>query len=213
MDGNRRYARELGIPEFEGHNKGLAKLTDVATWAFEAGVKELTVYAFSTENWKRSDTEVKFLLSLFERAMGETLEKLHQEAVRIRFVGDFSKLPPPLVVRMQSVEERSSAHTEKTLVIAFSYGGRSEIVAAANALQGRGHITEEMFAQALWTAGLSDPDVIIRTGGDYRLSNFLPWQSVYSELFFTDTKWPALTKKELLQIFETYATRERRHGG
>lgn len=213
MDGNRRYAREKGIPEFEGHNQGLTKLKDVASWAFELGIKELTVYAFSTENWNRSTIEVNFLLSLFERAMDDVFKEFEKEQVSLRFIGDFSKVPEKLAKQMKILEEKSQAHTEKTLVIAFSYGGRAEIVAAANMLRGRDEpITEEIFQDALWTKGLKNPDLIIRTGGDFRLSNFLPWQSTYSELFFTQTKWPAFTKGEFLKILLDFSTRERRLG-
>lgn len=214
MDGNRRWAREHGLPTLEGHRRGFEKLRDIMSWAADAAVKEVTVYAFSTENWNRTPEEVTYLLELFAQAFDAGLEPLIARGCRIRFIGDTTRFTPELQERMNEVTARSAAGTAGTLVVALSYGGRGEIVAATNRLiaSGVAHVDEETFANTLDTAGLADPDLIIRTGGEHRLSNFLPWQSVYSELFFTDTKWPDFSEQEFKEILAIYATRERRHG-
>lgn len=214
MDGNRRWARERNLPTHEGHRKGFEKLRDVVQWAHDAGVQEVTVYAFSSENWNRNPEEVAYLLELFARAFDTGLEPLIARGCRVRFIGDRTRFSQQLQDTMADVGARSASGTAGTLVVALSYGGRDEIVAAANRLIASGvqPVTPETFAAALDTAGLHDPDLIIRTGGEQRLSNFLPWQTVYSELFFTDTKWPDFSEQEFRDILDTYANRERRHG-
>lgn len=214
MDGNRRWARERGLPTPEGHHAGFEKLRDVVGWAADAGVREVTVYAFSTENWNRSPEEVAYLLELFEMAFEKGLEPLIERGCAIRFIGDHTHFSETLQQKMRELTERSASGTAGTLIVALSYGGRDEIVAATNKLLASGVVSVDAtsFAEALDTAGLADPDLIIRTGGEQRLSNFLSWQSVYSELFFTDTKWPDFSHEEFIKILEWYATRDRRHG-
>lgn len=214
MDGNRRWAREQGLPSVEGHRAGAEKLYDVAEWAYDAGVKELTLYTFSTENWQRSEEEVSYLMQLLEHFFSSELDRLIERGARIRIIGDRSRAPERTQQILQEAEEKTKNGTKGTLIFAFSYGGRAEILAAVNKVlaEGTKEVSEEEFSRALWSAGLSDPDLIIRTGGERRLSGFLTWQSVYSELFFTDTKWPALTKEEFLSILEEFGSRERRRG-
>lgn len=214
MDGNRRWAKERGLPTLEGHRKGLEKVRELVTWAREAAVDEVTLYAFSTENWNRTSEEVGYLMELFERAFSEYFDTFTSEGGRLRFIGERERLPEKLRTVMEKAEERSASGTNGTLIIALSYGGRAEILAAMNALLagGRTTVTEEEFEASMWSAGLQNPDLIIRTGGEHRLSNFLTWQSVYSELYFTDTKWPDFTREEFDAILADYASRERRLG-
>ncbi len=214
MDGNRRWAKERGLPTLEGHRKGSEKIRDVCRWAYGAGVKEVILYAFSTENWNRSPEEVSYLLDLFEEALPPLLKDIRKEGGRIRFIGERERFPEKLQGTMRALEEESADGTRGTLAIALSYGGRSEILAAVNALLARrARVADEAsLKEAMWSAGLRDPDLIIRTGGEQRLSNFLTWQSAYSELFFTETKWPDFSKEEFDVILEAYGARERRHG-
>jgi undecaprenyl diphosphate synthase len=213
MDGNRRFAKAHGLPSLEGHRGGFEKAREVAEWAFGAGVEELILYAFSTENWNRAPEEVAYLLELFSSAFEKGLEPLIESGVRVRFLGALERFPEPLRQHMRDMKARSVAGRRGTLAIALSYGGRAELVAAANRLRAAdGPIDEAALAGALWTAGMRDPDLILRTGGESRLSNFLLRQSAYSELFFTDTLWPDLGREELGSILAAYAARERRHG-
>ena len=213
MDGNRRWAKEQGLPTLAGHEAGAQKMQELLTWAREAGVQEVTVYAFSTENWNRSEEEVQGLMKLAERFLTESGKKFEDAKVRIRFIGERERFSAAFQENMTMLEERTK-DGDITLVLALSYGGRSEIVEAVNQLlaEGKGNVSEEEFSQVLWTKGLLDPDILIRTGGEQRLSGFLPWQSVYSELFFTDTKWPDFSKQEFSQILDAYKVRERRRG-
>lgn len=216
MDGNRRWAKSRGLPSFIGHQKGLDKIKEVAGWAQDAGVKELILYAFSTENWNRSEEEITYLLQLFEKGIQNFLESIndvYERKGRIRFIGQRERFSTRIQELMQEAEEKTKNGDGGTLVIALSYGGRTEILEAAKALQGsKEEITEESFRKHMWSKDLSDPDIIIRTGGEMRLSNFLAWQSVYSELFFTDTKWPGFTKREFLSILKQFEKRHRRKG-
>lgn len=214
MDGNRRWAKEHGLSTLEGHRKGLENLKEITRAAFSAGVKTLYFYAFSTENWNRAPEEVSYLMDLFAGAIKKELAELKDEGVRVRFVGDLSRLSEGLRTAAYALEKETANGEKGTLALCLSYGGRPEILAAVNALMGKGktHIDEEDFRKALWGGDLPDPDLIIRTSGEQRLSNFLTWQSAYSELAFTNTKWPDFTEGELLQIFAAYAARERRHG-
>lgn len=214
MDGNRRWARAQGLSTIEGHTAGARKISEVAAWAQEAGVAELILYTFSTENWNRAPEEVSGLMQLAERFFSKELEQIETLGVRIRFVGDMSKVSSSLLSVMRTAEERTRSGTKGTITFAFSYGGRAEILSAVNTLlqEGREEVSEEDFSNVLWTRGLEDPDLVIRTGGDHRLSNFLPWQTVYSELVFLDTLWPDLSKEEFSRVLETFQTKERRHG-
>ena len=215
MDGNRRWAKEQGLPGVGGHAAGLTKVKEMVRCAFSQGVETVILYAFSTENWNRSKEEVGYLMNLFEGALMRELAELSKENVRVRFIGDLTHLSEKLRTSIKKVEEET-AHpdAQKTLVLAISYGGRAEILSAVNKLlnEGKKDVREDELNRALWTSDIPEPDLIIRTGGEKRLSNFLTWQSVYSELFFTDTKWPAFTKEEFADILREFSTRERRRG-
>jgi undecaprenyl diphosphate synthase len=214
LDGNRRWARAKGLPTLEGHRRGYTKVREITEAAFEAGVQYVTLYAFSTENWNRDPAEVSYLLSLFEELINLEIEDITKKGIRARFIGDLSRFPAHLASAARALEEKTKDNKKGTVVVALSYGGRPEIVHAVNALlqEGREAVSEEDISKKLWTHDIPDPDLIIRPGGEKRLSNFLTWQSVYSELFFTNTFWPDFSKEELLRILEEFSKRERRHG-
>ena len=214
MDGNRRWAKERSLPTLEGHRQGLEKVKAATRWAFDAGVAEVTIYAFSTENWNRSKEEVEYLMELFEDAFKHQFIEVMKEGGRLRFISQRERMSEKLQVLMRNAEEESKNNENGTLIIALSYGGQAEILSAANALlaEGKEQITETDLRNRMWSAGLLDPDLIIRTGGEKRLSNFLTWQSTYSELFFTDTMWPSFSEEEFTAILADFSSRERRHG-
>ncbi len=220
LDGNRRFAREHGVPVVEGYRRGFDALERVVLAAQERGIAHVVVYGFSTENWQRPEGEVASLMQLFEMIAREGLGQIMQKGVALRFVGQRERFSLELQHLMDGLEERSPANARCTLWVCLSYGGRAEIVhAAQRAAQSGKEITEETLAKYLWTAGLPDatvampdPDLIIRAGGEQRLSNFLLWQSAYSELFFVDTLWPAFTVDDFDAILAEYATRSRRMG-
>lgn len=211
MDGNRRWAKQQKLPTFEGHRKGAETLKELVRWAEKAHVTHIIAYAFSTENWKRSEEEVGALMKLLEEYLKDDLRELSTSA-QIRFIGERERFSPNVQQAMKEVEEKAMK-TGPVLAIALSYGGRSEIVRAAQALQEHGSvISEEAISGALMTLGIPDPDLIIRTGGDQRLSNFLPWQSVYSELVFTSTLWPDFSEEEFTQHLSSFRDRKRNFG-
>lgn len=214
MDGNRRWARAHNLPVFEGHSKGYEKLEEVVKWAREEHIPHVIAYAFSTENWLRAEDEVGYLLKLFRFVLENKAEKMIAEKVRVRFVGDLARFPEDIQEGMKRIEEKTSQSYEVTLHIAVSYGGRAEILAAVNGFLSCGvsSVNEEIFSRALWVGDVPDPDIVIRTGGEKRLSGFLPWQSVYSELFFVDAWWPDFSQEEFHGILAGFRTRERRHG-
>lgn len=214
LDGNRRWARERGLPTFEGHRRGMANVKKIARAARDLGIKHMVVYGFSTENWNRSKDEVRYLLGIFESTIRENLKAMAtKEKSAVRFVGQRKRFPPSLQNAMREVEEQNPKHPRHTLWICLSYGSRAEIVAAARRIsEKREKITEHSLARHLWTAGMPDPDLIIRTSGEQRLSNFLLWQGAYSELFFVKKHWPAFTRADLQKILREYAGRERRMG-
>ncbi len=213
MDGNRRWAKETGVMSLEGHRAGAEKIKEAAGWARDAGVQTLICYTFSTENWHRPEREVSYLMDLLESFLKKETAFLKKEGIRLRVVGEREKFSPRLRLLMEVVEKETAAGARHTLVLALSYGGRAEILAAANrAIAAGERVDETSFKKYFWTEGIADPDLIIRTGGERRLSGFLPWQGVYSELFFVDTKWPAFSKEEFLNILNEYGTRERRMG-
>jgi undecaprenyl diphosphate synthase len=214
LDGNRRWAKAKGLPKLEGHRVGLLEtLRDTVRFVRTRGIKHLIVYMFSTENWGREPVEVSYLMDLFRESIKNEMEALGKEGVRVRFVGQRERFSPDLQQAMDTTEKETEKNDGITLWCCLSYGGRPEIAAAANAAAAKaGDITEETIAKNLWTAEMPDPDIIIRTGGEKRLSGFLTWQSVYSELFFTDTLWPDFSEKEFDAILAEFATRERRHG-
>jgi undecaprenyl diphosphate synthase len=209
-DGNGRWASARGVPVNEGHSAGAdtvkARLRDCA----ELGVKELTVYSFSTENWSRPKAEVEGLMAMFsQRIAGETPE-LDEEGVRMRFIGRREGVSEQLVEQMNWAEEVTSANEQITLFVAFNYGGRAEIIDAARRFRGS---TEEEFRSCLYAPEMHDPDVIIRTSGERRLSNYLLWQSAYSELIFRDELWPDFTRESLEESLAEFSERRRRFGG
>jgi undecaprenyl diphosphate synthase len=209
-DGNGRWAQGRGVPVNDGHSAGAdtvkARLRDAA----ELGIKEFTVYSFSTENWSRPETEVRGLMRMFsKRIAGETPE-LHEEGVRMRFIGRREGVSKRLREQMTWAEELTAANERITMYVAFNYGGRAEIIDAARRFQGS---TEEEFRACLYAPEMHDPDLIIRTSGERRLSNYLLWQSAYSELVFRDELWPDFTREALEQCLAEYAERRRRFGG
>lgn len=213
LDGNRRWAKEQGLSSFEGHRRGVDNLETIVYAAHDAGVAHVIVYAFSTENWGRTPEEVSYLMQLFETAIREKLSRLATKDIAVRFVGELRRFPHTLQNTMEEVTHTNPGTPKTTLWMCLSYGGRAELAQAARATAASGEsITEESLAKHLWTAGMPDPDLIIRTGGEKRLSGFLPWQSIYSELFFIEKYWPAFTKEDLETILEEYAVRERRMG-
>jgi len=215
LDGNRRWAKERGLPSLEGHRRGFENVRSLIAWSREEQINTLYIYAFSTENWKRSPEEVGYLMKLFAEAFsGKLVDEAIENGLKIVFLGDRTPIAPELLIEMEKTEERTKEGEVGTLAVCLSYGGRAEILVGVNKLLARGTEpkTEEEFKQALWGAGLPDPDLIIRTGGEKRLSGFLTWQSVYSELFFVETKWPDFSKEEFLGILEEYHSREQRRG-
>lgn len=212
MDGNRRWAKAKGLPSLEGHRAGAEKFKDVVRLVRSNDIKHFVVYGFSTENWNREPSEVAYLMDLFREALQKEMSELGKENVRVRFIGQRERFSDDLQQAMNTVEKETAQNDAITLWICFSYGGRAEIVAAAQAAAKSGEITEESLRAHMWSAEMPDPDIIIRTGGEKRLSGFLMWQSIYSELFFTDTLWPDFTKEEFDAILAEFATRERRNG-
>lgn len=214
MDGNRRWANAHGKPVFEGHRVGYDTLAQTVGWAREAGIPHVVAYAFSTENWQRTEDEVSYLMKLFQFILDNEAERMIAERVRVRFIGERERFHDDIQRGMKNIEDKTAEKYDITLHIAVSYGGRAEIMAAANrlAFEGSGVETEESFAKKLWSYPMPDPDIIIRTGGEMRLSGFLPWQSVYSELFFIPTMWPDFSRAEFDGILAEFHTRKRRHG-
>ena len=209
MDGNARWARERGLPTLAGHKAGVDALKQTVKDAVRLEVEQLTVYAFSTENWSRPEDEVSGLMAIFaERIESETPE-LNDEGVRIRYVGRRAGIDPELIRRMEWSEAETAANTRLNLFVAFNYGGRAEILDAAERYGGGG---EEEFAKLLYAPDMSEPDLLIRTSGERRLSNFLLWQTAYSELVFTDTLWPDFDEAELAAALAEFSARERRYG-
>lgn len=214
LDGNRRWAKENGLPKLEGHRVGLLEtLRKTVRFVHARGIKHLAVFMFSTENWNREAGEVAYLMDLFRESIQKEMKELQEENVQIRFAGQRERFAHDLQEAMDTIERDTAHNTGITLWACLSYGGRAEIVHAANeAVKAGLPITEESLAAHLWTAGMPDPDIIIRTSGEERLSGFLTWQSVYSELFFTNTKWPDFSEQEFDALLAEYADRERRHG-
>jgi undecaprenyl diphosphate synthase len=220
MDGNGRWAERRGLPRSAGHRAGVDRIRDTIEACLEYGVKYLTLYAFSTENWNRPASEVDFLMNLFMEALQKEVPELHQQQIKIRFIGLKDKLAPELVELMEESEKLTAANNRLTVNIAINYGGRSEIMAAVKGIarqvrEGRlepDRLQEEDLTARLFTSGQPDPDLLIRPGGEKRISNFLIWQMAYSELYFTDDYWPEFSKNHLLAAFESYSNRERRFG-
>lgn len=212
-DGNRRWAKAHGVSIAEGHKRGMEKGEEVAEWMSTRGIDHLIFYAFSTENWNRSKEEVDQLMQLFEHGLSDSFSRMKEMGARVRFIGERDRFSAAMQEKMRTLEETSD-ESARQITIALSYGGRNEIVRAVNRALARGdaQVDEESFAALLDTAGIPDPDIIIRTSGEQRLSNFLPWQSTYSELFFTELLWPDFTEKEFDRILQEYSARQRRRG-
>jgi undecaprenyl diphosphate synthase len=216
MDGNGRWAQEHGLPRLEGHRAGTDNIRRVLEACGEYGIKIVTIYAFSTENWQRPPDEVKGLMGILERVMEKEVENLHREGVRLRHVGELEGLSDKLRRAVLDAMELTKDNEGLTLNVAFNYGGRAEIVRGARKLLEDDvdphTVDEELFGRYLYTAGLPDPDLIIRTGGEMRLSNFLIWQSAYAEYYSTPTYWPDFDTEELAKALLAYAQRDRRFG-
>jgi len=213
MDGNRRWAKARGMNAAQGHQEGYKRFKEVVDSLFEKGVKYLTVYAFSTENWKRDTEEVGALMNLARFVMEKEVDRYRGRNIKINIMGRASDYPDDIARKAAEINSDTASDTGGTLNIAFSYGGRAEIVEAVNhVIQSGEEVTEESISENLYTAGQPDPELVIRTGGDPRLSNFLVWQSYYSEIYFTDTLWPDFDGKEVVKALDFYSTIKRNFG-
>jgi undecaprenyl diphosphate synthase len=216
MDGNGRWAEMRGLPRIEGHKRGAERTREVISAAAEVGINTLTLYAFSLENWRRPDEEVSMLMKLLEVYLKKEFRELIRKGIVFRTIGEIWRLPGAIQVILKDVEEKSSQNKGMNLVLALSYGGRNEIIRAVKKAITGGVKAEDMnekyFDSLLDTAGIPAPDLIIRSSGEKRMSNFLLWQAAYSELYFTETLWPDFTREELLLAVHDYQMRERRFG-
>ncbi|MBM3189594.1 MAG: di-trans,poly-cis-decaprenylcistransferase [Chloroflexi bacterium] len=217
MDGNGRWARARGLPRAAGHRAGVENLRRILRAAVEFGIEYLTLYAFSTENWSRPPTEVRALMGLLERALRTELQELHESGVRIRHIGATDGLAAGLVKGIRDAEALTAGNTRLNLNVCLNYGGRREIVEAVRRIVAAGVAPEQIDEQAitrhLWMADSPDPDLIIRTAGEMRLSNFLLWEAAYAEFYSTPTLWPDFDRAELLRALEAFQRRQRRYGG
>lgn len=214
MDGNRRWARERGLPVIAGHRAGARALKEVAQHALDVGVANLTVFSWSTENWRRPATEVDGFMSLYIEKIDEEVPELHAKGARVRFIGRRDEVGGALAERIEWAEALTAHNERMTFCVAFNYGGRAELVdAAREAVRlGLGDLDEERFASLLTTAGMPDPDLVIRTSGEQRISNLLLWQVAYAELFFSPKLWPDFGAADLDAALADYASRQRRLG-
>ena len=217
MDGNGRWAKERGLPRLAGHRAGTQNLRTIIRAAANLGIKHLTFYAFSTENWARPQDEVSGLMDLLAEFLESEIQELHKEGARLLHIGHLEGLGTVLQKKVEDAIELTKNNTKIDVILAFNYGGRDEIVCALKKLIQAGTPAEEVNIQslsdAMFTAGTPDPDIVIRTSGEQRTSNFLDWQSVYSEWFFPKTYWPDFSEADLLQIIEDFNKRDRRFGG
>ena len=220
MDGNGRWAKKRGLPRIRGHQVGADSVTAVLKACRTAGVKYLTLYAFSTENWIRPKAEVMGLMSLLSKFLRDQSYELHDNKTRLRVIGHKEDLPAPVLKALNRVIAETSHYTEGTLTLALSYGARGEITDAVRAIAERvkrgelkpGDITEKTISENLYTSEIPDPDFMIRTSGEQRISNCLVWQLSYAEFYFTETAWPDFREKEFLEAIEVYKSRHRRFG-
>lgn len=220
MDGNGRWAKKRGMPRTFGHKKGAENVVKITRAMKESGVKYLTLYAFSTENWQRSKDEVDALMQLLNEYLDKELKEIMDNNVRIVFIGERYMLSDSIQAKITFLEKESEKNTDLTLCIALSYGSRQEILSAVKKIAAKvkegsmdiSQITQDVFSEELYTKEIPDPDVLIRTSGEQRISNYLLWQSAYTELFFTNTLWPDFGKDELWDIINKFNQRERRYG-
>ncbi len=213
LDGNRRWAKERRLTSFEGHRRGLEKITDVVKWCRKRGIKVLTLFVFSTENWNRSKEEVDYLMKLANKAVKNSSQEILKQGIMVRVIGEKGRLPAFVLKTIGEVEKETKGNNDMTLNFALSYGGRSEIVQAVKKVVASGitadQVTEKLISENLWT---TDLDLIIRTGKEKRISNFLIWQAAYSELYFYEKYWPDFSEDDLDAALEEYAHRKRRFG-
>lgn len=220
MDGNRRWAKEKGYPSQMGHKKGAEVLESTIKYCNEKGIKYLTVYAFSTENWKRTEDEVNAIMVIFEKYLDKFIKMSDLENIKLRVLGNVEELPKNIKDKIAKMYERTKNNTGLNFNIAFNYGGRAEIVKATKDIVKQvidkkiniEDITEQTISDNLYTKGQDDPDLVIRTSGELRISNFLPWQIAYSEFLFLDKYWPEFTNEDIDNAIETYSNRHRRKG-
>ena len=214
MDGNGRWAKKRLLPRVMGHKRGLTALENLAARCAELGVEYLTVFAFSTENWRRPEDEVSFLMKLFLQALGGKVAKMHQNNLRLKVIGNRSRFPAAIVEGIEAAERLTAGNTGLTLTVAADYGGRWDILQAANRLiaEGKSEITEDDLSRCLSLAEAPEPDLFIRTGGETRISNFMLWQMAYAEFYFTDALWPDFDAAEFDRAISSFRVRERRFG-
>lgn len=220
MDGNRRWATQRKLPKLIGHQEGVKSLKRLVKHVGAAGLEYLTVYAFSSENWQRADEEVSYLLKLFVQVLSDEVAELHKNKVRLRFIGKLDTMPEDLKMKMQRAEETTAANTGLNLQVAINYGSRLEITEALkkiakDAIAGKisvDKIDEELVSSYLYTSAIPDPELLIRTGGEMRLSNYLLWQSAYTEIYICDTFWPDFSCEQFDLAIEEFKTRHRRYG-
>ncbi len=216
MDGNRRWAKNKGMVALKGHHAGGETLKRIVKDAKDLGIKHIIFYTFSTENWNRSEEEVSYLLNLIGEFLSKEFDHFNKEGGVLHYVGDLSRFSPELQKIMLDSAEKTANNPGPHVYFALNYGGRAEILSAVKKIVSENpkpeNITEKYFAEHLQTGDMPDPDIIIRTSGEQRLSGFLPWQGVYSELFFTKTLWPDFNKEEFAQILQEYSERDRRIG-
>ena len=220
MDGNGRWAKKRNLPRSAGHKKGAETLQEIVKGASEMGIKYMTVYAFSTENWKRDKEEVDYLMNLLRQYLKNELEEINKQGGRILFIGEKNMLDSDIVAQMENIESKTANNDKFTFIVALSYGSRAEILSAVkkiSSLVAKGDvkvedIDENVFSSMLYTHNIPDPDLVIRTSGEQRISNYLLWQIAYSELFFSKTLWPDFTVAELKEIVNDFNSRERRYG-
>lgn len=221
MDGNRRWAKARGLTTKDGHKAGSKNLDNIATFCNEIGIKYLTVYAFSTENWKRTQEEVSALMFILKANLDSMLRKLDLKNIKIRVIGEKENIPPDIQKKIDKLVEKTKNNTGLVLNIAFNYGGRAELVHSTKVIAEKvksgeidiEDINEKLISDSIYTAGQPDPDLMIRTSRELRTSNFLPWQLTYSEFYFPDKHWPEFGREDLIEAIKVYQKRNRRFGG
>ncbi len=216
MDGNGRWAKKYGKPRIYGHYHGANKIEEVVQWCYNRGVKYTTFFAFSTENWKRPPEEVNFILGMLTNRISEFYERMNKNGVKLRFIGRIDELPEKIRKTCTEYEEKTKNNDDGIQVLlAFNYGGRVEIIDSVNKIirDGKNEITLEEFREYLYAPDVPDPELVIRTSGEMRISNFLLWQIAYSELYFSDLFWPEFSEEELQKAIDNFKKRERRFGG